>query len=414
MADMREVIVTHHISAPGLLRRLKRTLFDAAAFGACGIALALSFLRPLRKLVRRGRTFSLWAGTPIVNMSTNAKAEQLLGGESRTLVYETYFLTSAFDFDLSRWSRIPVFGRLLPLAVFIWACVVADRLHFFCDRGLLPSRGWLTFDFRELHVYRMLGIPVFLWTYGADVRSRGACRSMGEPNCCTHCDAPGRYCVCDDQLATRNHAKLKQLSTAIFAGVGDMFVYTPGSIDDTFFWPVDLDADGGGRYAPRYPRGDGTQPLRIVHSSNHRMFKGTDYLVKAVDVLKQEGLDIDLALVERVPNREALEIYRSADVIFDQCLLGGFGYFALEGMALGKPVMCFIRHAERYLLRPEECPVINTHISTLADDLRRVYHERATLPEIGRRGRSYVERHFSLAAFAGRLGRAYRELGVRA
>ena len=97
-----------------------------------------------------------------------------------------------------------------------------------------------------------------------------------------------------------------------------------------------------------------------------------------------------------------------------RCVVVGLGLGLMESMALGKPVMCFIRHAERYLLRPEECPVINTHISTLADDLRRVYHERATLPEIGRRGRSYVERHFSLAAFAGRLGQAYRELGVRA
>ena len=51
-------------------------------------------------------------------------------------------------------------------------------------------------------------------------------------------------------------------------------------------------------------------------------------------------------------------------------------------------------------------------VSTLADDLRRVYRERDKLPEIGRRGRRYVERYFSIKAFAGRLERAYRELGV--
>ncbi|PWB39699.1 MAG: hypothetical protein C3F19_14635 [Rhodocyclales bacterium] len=133
---------------------------------------------------------------------------------------------------------------------------------------------------------------------------------------------------------------------------------------------------------------------------------------QAVASLRQENVEIELILVERRSNEEALEIYKSADVIFDQCLIGFHGYFALEAMALGKPVMCFIRKPDKYLLHPEECPIINTHVTTLKEDLRRVMARRGELGEIGRRGRSYIEKHFSLEAFAVRLERTYRELGV--
>jgi len=71
-----------------------------------------------------------------------------------------------------------------------------------------------------------------------------------------------------------------------------------------------------------------------------------------------------------------------------------------------------VRHPERYLLRPEECPLLFTHVSTLKQDIRALLHRRGDLPDIGRRGRAYIERHFTLGAFAGRLEAAYRKLGV--
>jgi glycosyltransferase involved in cell wall biosynthesis len=390
---------------------LLRQAYDAAVLVACAFALALYPVRLLRKLLS-SRLRSLWAGTPILTMATNCRAERLLGVEARSLVFSTYYITDAFDYNLSRATSIPVLGRLLPLIVFLWACITVDRFHFYCDRGILPSRRLFTFDFRELYVYRLLGIDVFLWAYGADVRNQAASRAMGNPNTCTDCDAPRRYCICDEREAAQNMRELASLSRAMFAGMGEMFSYTPGSIDDVFYWPLDLDADGGKKYRPVYPEPSGDRPLRIVHASNHRMFKGTRFLIEAVEQLRAEQEPVELILVERVSNTRALELYRSADVIFDQCIMGNYGYFALEGMALGKPVMCFIRQPERYLLHPDECPIINTHASTLKEDIRRLARRRSELPDIGRRGRAYVAEYFSLPAFARRLGAAYARLGV--
>jgi glycosyltransferase involved in cell wall biosynthesis len=194
--------------------------------------------------------------------------------------------------------------------------------------------------------------------------------------------------------------------------MGDMVEYTPGSRNDLFFWPIDLQVDGGARYRPDFPALGVERPLRVVHAPNHRQFKGTSYLEDAVAQLRAEGIAIELVLVEKVPNKQALDIYRSADLVFDQCLIGFHGYFALEAMALGKPVMCFIRHPERYLLHADECPIINTHLSTLREDLRHMVEIRGELEGIGRRSREYVENYFSIEAFAGRLANAYRDLGI--
>ena len=124
--------------------------------------------------------------------------------------------------------------------------------------------------------------------------------------------------------------------------------------------------------------------------------------------LQDRGLPVELRLVERVPNREALEIYRGADVVFDQCLIGYHGYFALEAMAMGKPVVVFLRDP---VLAPDECPLVNVRPETVEAVFESLVTDRHRLHELGRQGRRYIEEHYSVEAFARRLGRAYAELG---
>ena len=142
------------------------------------------------------------------------------------------------------------------------------------------------------------------------------------------------------------------------------------------------------------------------------LYKGTHFLIEAIEKLQSRGFPVQLTLVEKLPNSEALKIYRTADIIFDQCLIGFHGYFALEGMAMGKPVMCYIRKPQEYLLNPEECPIINTHIDTLEQDIEELVNDRDRLRKIGIKSRQYIEKYFTLDAFADRLKKAYQDLGV--
>ena len=382
----------------------------AFAGAACFVWLGLP-IRMLRRHMQRAPR-SVWSGTPILTLPIKARAERTLGYRAISVVTHTYHTSGAFDRDLSRWRGLPIIGHAVPFALFVWACLAADRLHFFCDRGILPGARRMRPNYDELALYRRLGIELFFWTYGADVRSRATTQDLGEPNCCTDCTVVGKACICHEGERRDAMTSLARYATALFA-MGDMTEYTPGSRNDLYFWPIDLGADNGQRFEPAYPDGNASRPLRVTHAANHRMFKGTRYLEDAVRALREEGESIELVLVERLANAEALELYRAADVVFDQCLIGFHGYLALEAMALGKPVLCYIRKRDD-LLAPDECPIINVHVATLKDDLRRVLRERSGLNAVGRAGRASVEKYFSPEAFARRLERAYRDIGVTA
>lgn len=373
----------------------------------------MAILRLLLRANPNYRKRSIWTGAPIITMPLNAQVERQLGFDTKTIVRTTYFITDKFDVDISAKARNNrVMISLLSYAIFIWICISADRVHAYADGGLLPAKRRSCFNPLELFFYKILKLKLFIWTYGGDVRSRQKTQALGEPNCCTDCTSIKAACICDDALAAENYRRVAQVATAVFA-MGDMIEYCPNSHRDLFFWPIDLDRDQGKHYEPSYPEFTKAKPLRIVHAPNHRQFKGTQYLEAAVKELIAEGLAIDLVLVEKIANDQALAIYRSADVIFDQCLIGFHGYFAIEAMALGKPVMCYIRHPEKYLLNPTQCPILNTHRDELKNSLRRLASkDRELLPNIGRQSRAYVEQHYSLEAFASRLKGCYDMLGV--
>ena len=112
------------------------------------LKLALPVVRLLTRSPRTDVRRSLWAGTPILTLPVKAKAERLLGVKADTLVFQTYYITSDFRYDLSRWNRGPAAWRslVLPLLVLLWAACRYQRFHYFCDRGLLPGER---FEVRE-------------------------------------------------------------------------------------------------------------------------------------------------------------------------------------------------------------------------------------------------------------------------
>lgn len=172
-----------------------------------------------------------------------------------------------------------------------------------------------------------------------------------------------------------------------------MIEYTLGSINNLFFWPIDIHTPGSKFLVQYYPNPNNGKPLRIVHAPNHRAFKGSDFLIQAVSELNHEGHNIELVLVENIPNHEALKLYKTADLIFDQCLIGFYGYFALTAMALGKAIMCFIHNAKKFLLDYEEYPFINVEPLKLKNKiLDFATTKRPDLQNIAITSRQYIAR----------------------
>jgi glycosyltransferase involved in cell wall biosynthesis len=155
------------------------------------------------------------------------------------------------------------------------------------------------------------------------------------------------------------------------------------------------------------PPSDRARPV-VLHAPSSRRRKGTEHVIAAC-----ERLDVELEIVEGLRHDEARERYRRADIVVDQLNAGWYGLFAIEAMALGKPVLTFL-HDEAARRTEEafgiEVPLVRTSTETLADDLRALVDSPADRRRIGAAGRAYVERVHDVDRNADRLLELYARL----
>jgi glycosyltransferase involved in cell wall biosynthesis len=160
-------------------------------------------------------------------------------------------------------------------------------------------------------------------------------------------------------------------------------------------------------FDPVYPKVDNPKPL-IVHSPTARITKGTNAVLKAVESLKADH-NFEFRLIEGVPRKKALELMQDADIFLDQFVLGDRGIASLEAMALGKPVICYIKPS---LLSayPADLPIVNATQDMLTEALRGLLANGTRRHELGRLGRAYVENYHDAFKIAPQLIDIYNKV----
>ncbi len=155
------------------------------------------------------------------------------------------------------------------------------------------------------------------------------------------------------------------------------------------------------------PPGDRDRPV-IVHAPSSRRRKGTEHVTAAAD-----GLPAELQIIEGLHHDEARRRYETADIVVDQLNAGWYGLFAIEAMALGKPVVSFL-HDEAVRRTEEafgiEVPIVRATRDTLPDVLGRLVRSPEERRRIGAAGRAYVERVHDIDRVADRLLDIYARL----
>lgn len=151
-----------------------------------------------------------------------------------------------------------------------------------------------------------------------------------------------------------------------------------------------------GSVCARPPSADETRKLVIGHAPSHRGVKGTDALIDAVGALRSEGFDFEVQFIENMDRHEALKRYETCDIIIDQLFAGWYGGFGLEAMALGKPVVAYLREGDLGFLPAEmlsDLPIKNATSDTIRDVLRHLLNlPRYALRDLGLASRDYAER----------------------
>jgi glycosyltransferase involved in cell wall biosynthesis len=99
---------------------------------------------------------------------------------------------------------------------------------------------------------------------------------------------------------------------------------------------------------------------------------------------------------------ELVELYSRADVVADDFGAGWFGSVVLEGLAVARPVLCYVDDTAMKKLYPWH-PILSARTPrALADLLLRVYRDEEYRRRVGDDGRRWIEEFHSSAAVAPR------------
>ncbi|MGH7730184.1 MAG: hypothetical protein ACRENJ_02940 [Candidatus Eiseniibacteriota bacterium] len=320
--------------------------------------------------------------------SVLARALRGLGVEAHSLAYNPGFPQYQPD-EMRPYDDQPPLPRYLGyLASTLRHLGRWDVYHFHFGRTLIPPHNW------DLPLHWALDRQVVFHYHGCDVRDRTRMLAAHTRATCSECDP---FC---------NPARQKRILASAARYADAELVSTPDLLESATrarHLPVALDlAD----YPFTPPRG---APTRVVHAPTNRLIKGTRYVEAAFAALRGRFPGIRFETVERRPWAELKAILAEADVVVDQLFMGWYGMVAVEAMALGKPVLCFIR--DDFEPRLHDCPIVRCTREDLAERLAATLSEATDRAALGERGRAYAEREHAAPVIAGRLLALYHSLG---
>ena len=135
---------------------------------------------------------------------------------------------------------------------------------------------------------------------------------------------------------------------------------------------------------------------KIVHAPTSRAFKGTKYIVEAVDRLRTENVGFEFELIEGLTNDEAVSRYLQSDIIVSQVMCPSGGRLALEGLAMGKVVMSKMGFENGYDEKfPQPCPIIDVSPQTIYSKMKEVISDYDLRCKIAAQGRQYIAHYFN-------------------
>lgn len=159
----------------------------------------------------------------------------------------------------------------------------------------------------------------------------------------------------------------------------------------------------------------GVKPARtplVVHAPSSESIKGTPILVDVVEELREEGLQFEFKLITRMAHEDAAKWYRQADIVVDQLHIGWYGVLTVEALALGKPVVVYIRDDLYDRFRPT-IPVINANPDTLKEELRRIILDYDRRVELSNNARDFVSEVHDVRRVGAALREAYEDVMSR-
>lgn len=352
---------------------------------------------------------------PLINNVYHKRSLMLQGYSAETFVRTTWHTTKQFDFigdaylGNSKITNNFITRYMVVLMLFFRVLFRYKCLFIYFNGGPLGSAAWL-FQAIEPRLYKLANIKTVVMPYGADIQAMSLSG-----------DLYFKHTVSKDYPYHRILLKKNLSDIHRWSKRGDWVISGCDWVDYMHHWNTlqlahfSIDVEQWKTEKSIQIQG----PLKVLHAPNHTAIKGTDHLRRAIKELQSEGYEIELVVIQKQPNEVIRKTMEEVDLIADQFVIGWYAMFAIEGMAMERPVLCYLRHdlLELYLkadlLKAEEMPLINTGLLEIKDKLIWCYNNREELRRIGRKGRQYILKHHSLEFIGSEFASILTQIGVQ-
>ncbi|GIQ68523.1 glycosyltransferase family 1 protein [Xylanibacillus composti] len=231
----------------------------------------------------------------------------------------------------------------------------------------------------DLPTYAAEGKKMVMHHWGNDVRIAGLAKTFS-PYLTDPCNPWS-----DAEMVQRLQYMSAYIPTAIIQD-HELMPYVKPYYKHVFVLPLAFPVQ---TTVPVYPLRSNSVPM-IVHAPTQPSFKGTAIIEAALQSLWSQGYSFTYYKIENMSHDQALQLYHQADIVIDQILVGTYGLFSVEAMALGKPVVCHIRDDLRSTY-PGDLPIVSANPANLQEALVPLITDAAKREKLGKRGRKYAE-----------------------
>lgn len=356
----------------------------------------------------------VWGTVPILNNKYWSQAVRTLGFKSITIMRTFYSINKRDDYDLYFSDLIPkIFCRMKDLYLlqyifsFYFICRNASVVHYSFDGGILnDTHLWRL----EYFLLRKSKIRIVVMPYGADAYQYSKVSDLKLRNVLltSYPQAARR----ESEISKRVNYWNKHADVVITG-----FMFKDGLARNDVCIPSYLSIDiNMWKKKVNYSLNNGRNgAVKIIHTPNHRGFKGTEFIINVVEKLRSEGYQVELILLEGVPNDKVCEIMRTADILVEQLVIPAYALSAIEGMATGIPVISNLDNEDyldvfRKYSFLDKCPICSTSIDTLYKNLKYLVEHPEVRENLGNAGRKYVEQYHSYKTTQFLFGNIYSKI----
>jgi glycosyltransferase involved in cell wall biosynthesis len=332
-----------------------------------------------------------------VNIANQAweysQALKKLGIESTTLTYSRNVFNYSDDICLHlnlNKKILNIWKIPLILTNFFKSVIKYNVFHFHFGHTLLPGN-------MDLPILKLLKKKMVMQYWGSDIRIEEIARKKNKYQSLIKCSKKS-----DKKIIKKIKRVAKYIDVALVADY-ELYEYV-----QPFFKRIEivLQAIDLEKITPIFPSKLNDRPL-IIHAPSEMEIKGTKYILEAIKRLKRD-YQFEFQLVHNLPHSKAQKIYKRADIIVDQLLCGSYGLLSIEAMALGKPVICYIR--DDLLKYKPDLPIVNANPENIYEKLKLLIENPVLRQDLGIKGRKYVEKYHESSKIAKRLIEIYKTL----